>query len=66
MSLTVTDEEKAKAFVIAEKLIHRRWLEKPLTRSGWLDLLHRCQDGNATCLYVLEKIEYELEHNEPI
>jgi hypothetical protein len=31
------------------------------SRSEWLDLLHRLQNGDATCMFVLNEIEKELE-----
>lgn len=30
-------------------------------RSEWLDLLHRCQNGEITCIFVLKEIEAEIE-----
>lgn len=30
------------------------------TRTEWLDLLHRCQDGHASCAFVASAIEDEL------
>lgn len=30
-------------------------------RAEWLDLLHKCQNGEATCLYVLKEMEAEIE-----
>jgi hypothetical protein len=38
-------------------------LIKPLhsrSRSEWLELLHRLQNGDATCIFVLKEIEKEL------
>jgi hypothetical protein len=29
------------------------------TPSEWLELLHRCQDGYATCMFVYNEIENE-------
>ena len=37
--------------------------DQPRTRSEWLDLLHRCQDGEASCLYVLKAIEAERDED---
>ncbi len=56
---TEMTEEEATAFMAQKDKEHAEWLAKPLTRSQWLDLLMRCQSGEATCLYVLEKIEAE-------
>lgn len=33
----------------------------PMGRSEWLALLQRCQDGKATCLFVLHQFEMEQE-----
>ena len=30
-------------------------------RAEWLDLLHKCQNGDATCLFVLKEMEAEME-----
>jgi len=30
-------------------------------RAEWLDLLHKCQNGEATCLFVLKEMESEIE-----
>jgi hypothetical protein len=32
-------------------------LNRPMTRGEMLDLLHRCQDGEASCLYTLKVFE---------
>lgn len=40
---------------------HETWLAKPMGRSEWLDLLMRCQNGDCTCLFAMEKIEHELD-----
>lgn len=50
-------EDDAAAFMAGADRKHRDWLAQPLDKNGWLDLLMRCQNGYATCLYVLEKIE---------
>ena len=54
-------QEQAQAFMAEVERKHKEWLDRRLTRSEWLELLHRCQDGYASCLFVLEKIEHELE-----
>ncbi len=36
-------------------------MSTPRTRAEWLDLLQRCQNGYATCLFVLRAIEEEQE-----
>lgn len=53
------NEEHAEAFIAEKAAAHKKWLETPLDPNGWLDLLMRCQNGQATCLYVLEKIQSE-------
>lgn len=30
-------------------------------RAEWLDLLHKCQNGEASCLFVLKEMEAEME-----
>lgn len=32
-------------------------LNRPMTRGEIMDLLHRCQDGDASCLYTLNVFE---------
>ena len=32
------------------------------SRSEWLNLLHRLQNGDATCMFVLNEIEKEINH----
>lgn len=56
----MTDKE-ASAIVDAHDKRHAAWLARPLTRSEWIELLLRCQDGQCTCMFVLEKIEREIE-----
>jgi hypothetical protein len=34
-------------------------MTKCKTRTEWLDLLHKCQNGDATCMFVLGEIERE-------
>ncbi len=29
------------------------------SRAEWLDLFHKCQDGDASCMYVLKEMERE-------
>ena len=36
-------------------------MTKCKTRAEWLDLLHKCQNGDATCMFVLGEIERELD-----
>ncbi len=36
-------------------------LNRPMTRAEMLDLLHACQDGSASCLYVLKAFEAHIE-----
>ncbi len=55
----IPNEEHAEAFMAEKNREHAKWLATPLGRAGWLDLLMRCQNGEATCLFVLEKIEAE-------
>jgi len=52
------------------------WLGSSIRgRADWLDLLHECQNGDVTCLFVLKEmerenalirdaLEYYLEHGE--
>lgn len=47
-------------FLAEKEAEHKAWLAKPLTSGEWLDLLMRCQNGQATCLFVLEKIEADI------
>ena len=30
-------------------------------RAEWLELLHKCQNGEATCLFVLKEMEAEMD-----
>lgn len=64
----IPNEENAQAFIAEKDRKHRQWLATPLSRAEWLDLLMRCQNGEATCLLVLEKIEAEqgLLNNEEV
>jgi hypothetical protein len=32
-------------------------VKAPMTRAELLDLLHRCQNGEASCMFTLKKIE---------
>jgi hypothetical protein len=34
-------------------------MTKCKTRTEWFDLLHKCQNGDATCMFVLGEIERE-------
>jgi hypothetical protein len=36
-------------------------MTKCKTRTEWLDLLHKCQNGDASCMFVLREIERELD-----
>lgn len=36
------------------------------TRAEWLDLLHRCQDGEASCMFVLKEFEKEWATTQPV
>lgn len=60
MKKEMTDEE-ASAIVDAHDKRHAAWLARPLDRNEWIELLMRCQNGQCTCLFVLEKIEREIE-----
>jgi hypothetical protein len=36
-------------------------MAKCKTRTEWLDLLHKCQNGDSTCMFLLGEIERELD-----
>ncbi len=36
-------------------------LNRPMTRAEMLDLLHRCQDGDVSCLYTLKTFEAHID-----
>lgn len=58
----MTDEQAALYMAVKDRdREHAAWLAKPLSRAEWLDLLHRCQDGEASCMYVLKKIEADID-----
>lgn len=40
----------------------RREMSTPRSRAEWLDLLHRCQDGYASCAFVASAIEDEMDN----
>ena len=35
--------------------------KQPMGRDEMLDLLHRCQNGEATCMFTLKKIEEHVD-----
>lgn len=50
-------EEEAKVIVAQHEREHAEFLARPLGRYGWIKLLQACQNGEASCGYVYEKIE---------
>ena len=53
--------EKVDHILAEDEARHQAFMDKRLTFAEWVDLLHRCQDGHASCMYVAKKIEHELE-----
>jgi hypothetical protein len=57
----VENEEHKEAFMAERRARHGAWLAQPMGRSEWLELLVRCQSGDCTCFFAMEKIEHELD-----
>ncbi len=53
--------EEASRIVAADDARRKAFLDKELNLAEWVELLHRCQDGEASCMYVAHKIEHDLE-----
>jgi hypothetical protein len=52
--------EEADRIMAADDARRKAFLDKWLSFEEWMDLLHRCQDGFASCMYVAKKIEHDL------
>ncbi len=61
----IPNEEHAEAFMAEKRRKHDEWLAQPMGRSEWLELLMRCQNGDCTCMFAMEKIEHELDKATP-
>lgn len=55
------NEEHAEAFQADQRRKHEAWLAQPMDKADWVHLLMRCQNGEATCMFVAEKIEHMLD-----
>jgi hypothetical protein len=64
--MTKKEEREMEAALNALYALSARVPFKPFpnnlrSRSEWLDLLHRLQNGDATCMFVLNEIGKELD-----